>query len=98
MIITKARASLIALAAAASVAIGALPLASTASAKPRAPTTPRPSAQSTQTMCNALWGDLSQNITLETDGIQQGDLATANQASNAAAAGIKALGEYGCIA
>ena len=98
MIITKARASLIALAAVASVAIGVVPLASTASAARRSPTSRAPSAQSKQTMCNALWSDFSSQVEVETQDIDSGDLANANVASNAAAADMKALREYGCIA
>jgi hypothetical protein len=98
MIITKARASLIALAVTASVAIGAAPLASTASAKPRRPNTPAPSAQSKQTMCNALWSDFSSNVNNEEDAIDSGNLAAANTYSDNAAADMRALRAYGCIA
>ena len=99
MIIIKARASLVALAAAATVAIGAVPLASTASARPRSPTTPKPSAQSKQWVCDMLWSDFSANVDLEDKDIAMGlGPIAVNAASDAAAADMKALREYGCIA
>jgi hypothetical protein len=98
MIITKARMIVIALTAAVSVAVGAMPLANTASAKPKGPATPKPSALSKQTMCNALWSEFSSNVELETENLEAGDLADANVASNAAAKDMTALREYGCIA